>query len=75
MAQKLSEQAYENKKNYNKKYANKNYRSKLIAFNRQFPEEMEMLDWINGQPEGGNQYVKRLVREDMLRREEELSNE
>ena len=65
MAQALSEYALANKKKYNNEYAKNFFKSKLIQFNVQYPDQMEMLEWINAQPEGGNEYIRRLVRADM----------
>ena len=65
MAQVLSESALANKKKYNNEYAKNFFKSKLIQFNVQYPDQMEMLDWINAQPEGGNEYIRRLIRADM----------
>lgn len=65
MAQVLSKYALANKKKYNNEYAKNFFKSKLIQFNVQYPDQMEMLDWINSQPEGGNEYIRRLVRADM----------
>ena len=67
---KLSPEARRNKQNYDNEYAKKNFKSKLIPFNKLSPDDMELLDWINVQPEGGNQYVKRVCREDMIRRKQ-----
>ena len=60
-----------NKKIYNKKYAKNNFKCKNIAFNKNIPEDIILLDWIKVQAEGGNQYIKRLIREDMERRAKE----
>ena len=65
MAQALSEYALANKKKYNNEYAKNFFKSKLIQFNVQYPDQMEMLEWINSQPEGGNEYIRRLIRADM----------
>lgn len=65
MAQVLSEYALANKKKYNNEYAKNFFKSKLIQFNVQYPDQMEMFDWINAQPEGGNEYIRRLIRADM----------
>lgn len=60
----LSEKALANKKAYNNEYAKKFFKSKLISFNTKFAEDMELLNWIQGQ-ENGNQYIKDLIRKDM----------
>lgn len=67
MGQKLSEQALQNKKNYNKEYAKKNFRYKNVQFNINYKEDIELLEWIQSRPEGGNTYIKGLIREDMQR--------
>ena len=74
MANPLTPQAMEHKKQYDKEYMRKNFRSKLIPFNVNNPTDMEMLDWINRQPEGGNKYVKRLVLADMEATKKESEN-
>ena len=71
MGIKLSEKSMERKKAYDKQYAKKNFKGKYIVFNLQYPEDMALLEWTNAQPEAGNQYIKRLIREDMERRKEE----
>ena len=67
MAIKLSEQALKNKRAYDKKYARENFQGKYLTFNKNVPEEMEMFEWVRTRPEGGNPYLKRLIREDMER--------
>ena len=77
-APKLSPEAQRRRYDYNNGYRSKNFRSKCIAFNRQFPEDVALLDWINEQVkygENGNQYIKRLVREDMERRQKEEADQ
>ena len=64
---KLSETALKNKRAYDKEYAKKNFKSKLITFNKLVPDDIQLLDWVNSQTEQGNNYIKRLIREDMIR--------
>ena len=72
MAQKLTAQGLKAKKAYNAKYAKENFKRKLMTFNVNFPEDMEIYDWISQQAEGGNKYIKNLVRQDMKLRKDEL---
>ena len=67
MGQKLSEQALQNKKSYNREYARKNFRCKNVQFNVQYKEDIELLEWVQSRPEGGNTYIKGLIRDDMNR--------
>ena len=64
---KLSEKALNNKKAYDKQYARENFKGKHIVFNLKDPDDMALLEWTKIQSEGGNQYIKRLIREDMMR--------
>jgi len=66
MARKLSNQALENKKAYNREYAKKNFKSKLLYFNTQNLEDVVLLEWLQMQ-ENGVQYIKNLIKEDLLR--------
>ena len=67
MPQKLSPEAYANKIKYNSKYAKNNFKTKLIQFNINYPEDIALLNWVNSRGEGGNAYIKRLIREDMAK--------
>lgn len=69
MAIKLSEEAQRKKTAYNIKYARENYKGKNLYFNTRIPDDIALFDWIKVQPEGGTPYIKRLVREDMERRQ------
>jgi len=71
---KLSETATENKRAYDKEYARKYLKGKCVVFNLQYPEDIALLEWANAQPENGNQYIKRLIREDKERREGKVEN-
>lgn len=66
----LSEKAREKKREYDVAYAKKNFKCKNLAFNKLYPEDIALLDWINSQPENGTKYIKRLIREDMERRQQ-----
>ena len=63
-----SDLAKMNKKAYDAAYAKKNFKCKSIAFNTLYPADMALLDWVKQQAEGGTQYIKRLIREDMEKR-------
>ena len=62
----LSETARKNKRAYDNAYARQNFASKNIAFNKRYPEDLALLEWVQQQP-NGNQYIKQLIREDMER--------
>ena len=66
---KLSDRALRNKRVYDKDYAKKYLKGKSITFNTLYPEDIALLEWVKKQGEGGNQYIKRLIREDMERRQ------
>ena len=70
----LSPRALKNKREYDKNYARQKLQGKCITFNRTVPEDMELFEWVNSQPEAGNIYIKNLIREDMLRRKAEKAN-
>lgn len=52
-----------------KKYVNDYIKSKIVYrkmnFNNSKPEDMRMVEWIDAQPEGVSNYLKRLVMADM----------
>lgn len=52
-----------------KKYVNDYIKSRIIYrrmnFNNSKPEDMRMVEWIDAQPEGVSNYLKRLILEDM----------
>lgn len=62
---KLSDEAYQRRTEYNNEYRKKYMKGKSILFNTQYPEDMALLDWLKKQPEGGVQFIKRLIRENM----------
>lgn len=62
----LSPEAKANKKAYNKTYSKEHFKGKNLIFNTSNPEDMALLDWIQGQ-ETGTQYIKNLIRKDMER--------
>lgn len=63
-----SEKAMQNKKAYDREYAKKYFKQKVIVFNTLYPEDIALLDWIKQQLEGGNHYIRRLIMEDMEKR-------
>ena len=65
----LSEKAKTNKKAYDAAYAKKNFKCKNLAFNTLYPADIALLDWVKQQAEGGTQYIKRLIREDMEKKQ------
>lgn len=54
-----------------KKYVNEYIKEKVkyrrMNFNTGKPEDMQMMEWIDAQPEGVSNYLKRLVYADMHR--------
>lgn len=52
-----------------KQYVNEYIKSKIVYrrmnFNNGKPDDMQMVAWIDSQPEGVSNYLKRLVEEDM----------
>ena len=52
-----------------KQYVNDYIKTKIVYrrmnFNNSKPEDMQMVEWIDAQPEGVSNYLKRLVLEDM----------
>ena len=55
-----------------KKYVNEYIKSKIVYrkmnFNRQSPDDMAMVEWIDQQPEGVSNYLKGLVDGDIKRK-------
>ena len=66
MRKPLTEGQKKAKKAYDTDYILSNIVQKRINFNKQVPEDMEMLDWVN-QKENQNQYMKGLISDDMKR--------
>ena len=54
-----------------KEYVNEYIKTTIIyrrmSFNRNKPDDMQMVEWIDSQPGGASNYLKRLVRGDMER--------
>ena len=53
-----------NKSRYDQEYMRKNVTRKQLACNKQIPEDVELLEWINSKP-NATAYIKQLIREDM----------
>lgn len=57
-----------NKSEYDMEYAKQNIVRKFLAFNKNDPEDLEILAWLNNLPKGEmNGYIKRLIRDDMTK--------
>lgn len=52
---------------YVKRYHREQVIGKKVTFNRNNPDDMALLQWLESQPEGMVGYMKRLIREDMGR--------
>ena len=54
-----------------REYVNRYHRElivrKNVTFNRGKPDDMALMQWAEKQPEGFVAYVKRLIREDMIK--------
>lgn len=53
-----------NKSDYDKKYAKEHITRKFLAFNKDDPNDILLLSWLNAQG-NVNAYVKQLIRDDM----------
>jgi len=51
---------------YDQKYMKENITRKLLAFNRNNPEDVEILTWLNAQ-KNATEYIKKLILNDMKR--------
>lgn len=54
-----------NKKQYDKEYLRQNIVYRKMNLNKQVPEDMTLLSWIDSRSEGTSAYLKKLVRNDM----------
>lgn len=54
---------------YVKAYTRQHIQYRKASFNTQFPEDLQLLTWIDSQPESTSQYIRRLVKEDMQARQ------
>lgn len=59
------------KSQYDQQYAKDNLTVKKVPFNRQVPDDMVLLRWLESQPEPFVRYVKKLIAQDMISRREE----
>jgi len=55
----------EEKYSYDQNYLRQNVVAVNITFNRQKPDDMVILDWLNSRKESKVSYVKRLIISDM----------
>jgi len=55
----------EEKYSYDQNYLRQNMVAVNITFNRQKPDDMVILDWLNSRKESKVSYVKRLIISDM----------
>ena len=60
-----SEQAKNRKQAYDTQYIKEHIKLKTIAFNNSIPEDMKLLEWVEKQ-KNQTQYVKDLIRDDMI---------
>ena len=57
------------KTKYDIEYARKNIERKFLAFNRNDPDDLTLLYWLDRIGKGNvNEYVKQLIRDDMNRK-------
>lgn len=57
-----------NKGKYDTEYNMNNVTRKFIPFNKNNPEDMALLEWVNAKGKGKvTEYIKSLIREDMGR--------
>ena len=54
-----------NQAEYVKQYHREQVIGKKVTFNRNNPDDMELLEWLVNRPEGMVGYIKKLIREDM----------
>lgn len=69
MGKPVTPEAIKRKAQYNQAYAKKFFKTKLIQFNTNIPEDIALLDWIKAN--GGTSYIKSLIRADMERRNQQ----
>lgn len=55
-----------NQQEYVANYNKENIVYRKLSFNRQKPDDMKLLEWIDGQRESTSAYLKRLVMEDLI---------
>ena len=55
------------KSKYDQEYHKANYVTKRVPFNRQIPEDINLLEYAERQPGSFSAYIKSLIRQDMTR--------
>ena len=50
---------------YVRRYQRENRIDKKVTFNRNNPDDMAILNWLQSRPDGMVQYIKSLIRSDM----------
>jgi len=55
---------------YMNEYVKEKLVYKRVHFTKSNPDDMELLAWLESQPEGAAPYIKRLIRADMEARKE-----
>ena len=58
------------RREYIKAYQRERIKFRKLNLNTGSPDDMAMMDWIDAQPEGASNYLKRLIRADMARKPE-----
>lgn len=51
---------------YIKKYHREQRIEKKVTFNRNNPDDMALLEWLQSRPDGMVHYIKTLIRSDMI---------
>lgn len=54
---------------YDKTYHREHTIYRKVSFNNSNPDDMRMVEWIDSQPEATSAYIRRLILEDMTRRQ------
>lgn len=55
---------------YIKQYNRENIRYRRAQFNMQKPEDVQIMEWIDEQPEGTSAYIRKLIVQDMAERKQ-----
>ena len=55
---------------YIKQYNRENIRYRRAQFNMQKPEDVQIMKWIDEQPEGTSAYIRKLIMQDMAERKQ-----
>lgn len=51
---------------YIRQYQRENRIEKKVTFNRNNPDDMALLEWLQSRPDGMVHYIKTLIRSDMI---------